>query len=117
MQPFTSNYGTQNKKFETKLYLKPRSVVKETQIHQAFKLHIGHSIKAKEMLIFTSPQVSLLIRGHFGRDSIGVIGNKRRREGFTSAGRVSREGYSCNVNLRKTEGLKKIVVDSLRGSR
>ena len=50
---------------------------------------------------FTSPQVSLLIRGHLGRDSIGGIGNKQRREGFTSARRVSREECSFKVNLRK----------------
>ena len=50
MQPFTSNYATQNRKNWNKLYLKPRSVVKETQIHQAFKLYVGHSIKATEVL-------------------------------------------------------------------
>ena len=33
--------------------------------------------------------------------SIGGRGNKQRREGFTSARRVSREEYSFKVNLRK----------------
>ena len=50
MQPLLVTTQHRIERIETKLYLKPRSVVKETQIHQAFKLYISHSIKATEVL-------------------------------------------------------------------
>lgn len=52
-KPFTSKNTPQNKRIETKLYLKPRSVVKETQIRQALKLYISHCIKAIVVLKFS----------------------------------------------------------------